>query len=89
MEFEFDDYPDPADVREGDSDPDELEDWEVVFTYSEYGSQSKVQYMDGDDIFYEKAGVDQIPGFEVTIIIGASALSILGLIYIVMKKRKM
>jgi hypothetical protein len=97
MEFEFDDYPDPADwevdcdltAAEVEAKPDELEDWEVVFTYSEYGSQAKIQYMDGDEIFFEKGGVDQIPGYEVTIILGASALSILALIYVVMKKRKM
>jgi hypothetical protein len=95
MEFEYDDYLDPADTvvdydnPVADPDPDELEDWEAVFTYNEYGTQDKVQYMDGDEIFYEKGGVDQIPGYEVTIIIGASALSILALIYVVMKKRKM
>jgi len=95
MKFDFDDYLDPADweidkdLLVADEDPDELENWKVVFTYSEYGSQSKVQYMDGDDIFFEKGGVDQIPGYEVAILIGVSALSVLGLIYVVMKKRKM
>jgi len=97
MEFEMDDYLDPADwevdcdllVAKALEDRDELEDWEVVFTYSEYGSQSKIQYMDGDDIFFEKGGVDQIPGYEVVILIGVSALSVLGLIYVIMKKRKM
>jgi hypothetical protein len=90
MKFEYrDDFDDPYEVAKGELDPHHLEDWEVVFTYSEYGSQSMRQYKDGDDIFFEMGGVEQIPGYEVTIIIGVSALSIVGLIYVLMKKRKM
>jgi hypothetical protein len=85
MEFEFDDYIDPDDE---DAEA-ELEDWEVTFYYGEYGSQSKVEYSDGDDIIYSKESLAIIPGFEITIVLGASAVAILGLIYVVMKKRKM
>jgi hypothetical protein len=78
MEFDFDDYPDPYEVAKGESDPDEIEDWEVTFYYGEYGSQSKVEYKHGDEIFYSKEGLAVIPGFEITIILGASAVAILG-----------
>jgi hypothetical protein len=95
IEFEMDDYIDPAyyspDPNGGTEidDPDEMEDWEVTFYYGEYGSQSKIEYKHGDDIFFSKESLAIIPGFEITIILGASAVAILGLIYVVMKKRKM
>ncbi len=80
---------DPRDILRGEADPDELDDWEWVFPYGDTGSQGTVQIKDGDTVFWEDGGVDQIPGFEITIILGASAVAILGLIYVVMKKRKM
>jgi hypothetical protein len=78
---------DPKDVLRGDADPDELDDWEWWFEYGDTGGSSE-SFRDGDTIFWQAAGVDQIPGFEITVILGASALSILALIYVVMKKRK-
>ncbi|MFX0070378.1 MAG: hypothetical protein ACFFAO_04735 [Candidatus Hermodarchaeota archaeon] len=89
MEFDFNDAYDPEDIRDGDADPDELENWEVTFYYGEYGSQNKIEYSHGDEIFYSKESLAVIPGYEITIILGASAVAILGLIYVVMKKRKM
>ena len=85
-----DDYIDPKDrtVFGGDNE-DELEDFEIEFPYGDTGGQGTVSYKDGDEIFWQMGGVDQIPGFEISILLGASAIAILGLIYIVMKKRKM
>jgi hypothetical protein len=75
----------PADI-----DPDDtLSDFTMKFEYGEYGTQGTVTFEDDGEIFYQKGGVDQIPGYEVTIIVGVSALSILALIYVIMKKRKM
>ncbi len=70
------------------ADPDELKDFEMVFVYGEYGGQDSVTFKDGDTEFWKSGGIDQIPGFEISIILGASALSIIGLIFVVMKKRK-
>jgi hypothetical protein len=78
---------DPKDVLRGEADPSELDDWEWWFEYGDTGGSSE-SFRDGDTIFWQSAGVDQIPGFEITVILGASALSILALIYVVMKKRK-
>ena len=76
------------DPRMGGNGKDELEDWEWVFTFGDTGTQDVIQIKDGDLVFYEIGIVDQIPGFEITVILCASAVSIIGLIYIVMKKRK-
>ena len=82
VEIEWqDDYPDPKDVLKGDLDPDELEDFEIVFGDSE-------QWKDGDKVFWQMSGVEQIPGYEVTILLGASAISVFALVYVIMKKRK-
>jgi hypothetical protein len=102
MEFEWDgsaviaeiewqeDSIDPKDwVAFGGDGEDELEDFEIEFPYGDTGGQGTVSYMDGDEIFWQMGGVDQIPGFEISILLGASAIAILGLIYVVMKKRKM
>jgi hypothetical protein len=62
---------------------DELEDYEVEF----FGDDTV--WKDGDTQFWVYGAVEQIPGYEVTIILGASAFAIMGLIYVVMKKRKM
>jgi hypothetical protein len=95
MKFRMDDYIDPAYNNPKDAvggveldEPDEMEDWKVKFYYSEYGSQNKIEYLKGDDVFYSKESLAVIPGFEITIIIGASAIAIIGLIYVIMKKRK-
>jgi hypothetical protein len=61
---------------------DELEDYEVEF----FGDDTV--WKDGDTQFWVYGGVEQIPGYEVTVILGASAFAIMGLIYVVMKKRK-
>ncbi len=79
---------DPGDVITGDLDPAELKDFEFVFAFGQYGSQDSTTVKDGDTEFWKSAGIDQIPGFEISIILGASALSIIGLIFVVMKKRK-
>ncbi|MFX1339489.1 MAG: hypothetical protein ACFFDK_12825 [Promethearchaeota archaeon] len=80
---------DPSDLFNGEADPNELDDFEVTFAYGDTGGQGTVQVKDGDTVFWEAGAVQGIPGFEITIILGASALSILALIYVVMKKRKM
>jgi hypothetical protein len=83
-----DSYFDPKDLLEGEADPKELEDFEIEFPYGEGGTQGTISYKDGDDIFWQMGGVDQIPGYEIPIILGASALSILALVYVIMKKRR-
>jgi hypothetical protein len=83
MEFEYqDNQKDPGDLE------DELDDWEVTFTFSEYGFQSYVSYSDDGEEFYRKESLQTIPGFEVSVLLGVSAVSIIGVIYVVMKKRK-
>jgi hypothetical protein len=81
---------DPADMYIfGGDNEDELKDFEIVFPYGDTGGQGTVSYQHGTTIFWQMGGVEQIPGFEISIILGASALSIIGLIYVIMKKRKM
>jgi hypothetical protein len=64
--------------------------YEMVFTYSDTGGQSSMVYQDGDDIFFKTESIaPAIPGYEVTIILGAGAISAMGLIYVIMKKRRM
>ena len=77
-ETAFEETKDPADI-----DPDDtLEDFTVIFG-------DTVQFLNDDgEIFYEYGGIDQIPGYEITILLGASAISILALVYVIMKKRK-
>jgi hypothetical protein len=91
VEIEWiDGYIDPKDwVAFGGDGEDELKDFEIEFPYGDTGGQGTVSYKDGDEIFWQMGGVEQIPGFEISIILGASAFAILGLIYVVMKKRKM
>ena len=79
---------DPGDVAMGVVSPGDLDDFEFVFAFGQYGSQDSVTVKDGNTEFWKSAGIDQIPGFEISIILGASALSIIGLIFVVMKKRK-
>jgi hypothetical protein len=81
---------DPSDLSIfGGDNEDELKDFEVVFPYGDTGAQGTITIQDGDDIIAQWGGVEQIPGFEVSILLGVSVLSIIGLIYVVMKKRKM
>jgi len=44
--------------------------------------------MQGDIFLWQAGGVDQIPGYEITILLGASAISMLALVYVIMKKRR-
>jgi hypothetical protein len=72
------------------SDDNERQDYEMVFVYSDTGAQSSMTYQDGDDIFYKTEGkAPAIPGFELSILLGAAAISAIGLIYVIMKKRRM
>jgi hypothetical protein len=65
-------------------------DYELVFTYAETGTQASTEYYSGDDLFYKFESLSPaIPGYEVPILLTAAGLSILALIFIVMKKRKM
>lgn len=92
IEYDEDGQLDPRDVIDNlidpdpDYDPDELEDWEWVFPKA---SDGPTQMKDGDTIFYETTPMEgPIPGYEVTIIIGVSLVSVIGLIYVIMRKRK-
>jgi len=77
-----DNYIDPKDrtVMGGDNE-DELEDFEIVF------GDGNV-WKDGDDIFWQTSTDEQIPGYEISILLGASAISVFALVYVIMKKRK-
>ena len=69
---------------------DERKDYDIIFTYSDTGGQSSVEYVKGDEVFYKKESLSPtIAGFEISILLGAAAISALGLIFIVMKKRRM
>ena len=88
VEIEYQDGQyDPKDIINGDPDPNELKDFEYVLTYSDIGSCECV-WKRGDTILYQAGFVEVIPGYELTILLGASAVSILALIYVIMKKRK-
>jgi len=81
---------DPADMPVfGGKAEDELKDFEIEFPYGDTGTQGTVSYKDGTEIFWQMGGVESIPGYELTILLGVSAVSILGVIYILMRKRKM
>lgn len=65
------------------------DDYEIEYTYGDTGGQSSVVYQAGDDIFYKTESLSPaIPGFEVTILLGTAAIATLGLVYVIMKKRK-
>jgi len=81
---------DPKDLAEFDgAEEDELKDWTVEFPYGDTGSQGTISCKAGNTVFWQWGGVESIPGYELTIILGVSALSIIGIIYVMMKKRKM
>jgi len=71
-------------------DLEERKDYDMVFTYSDTGGQSSLEYVKGDEVFFKTEGIaPTIPGFEISILLGAAAISALGLIFVVMKKRRM
>ena len=83
---------DPKDTIENlitpgsEDDPDELDDWEWIFPKA---SDAPTQMKSGDTIFWESTPMEgPIPGYEVTILIGVSLVSVIGLIYVIMRKRK-
>ncbi|MFX1341005.1 MAG: hypothetical protein ACFFDK_20515, partial [Promethearchaeota archaeon] len=68
---------------------EERDDYEERYTYGDTGSQSVVEFTDGDDVFYKIESLSPaIPGYEISIFLAAAAISALGLIYVVMKKRR-
>ncbi|MFX1340952.1 MAG: hypothetical protein ACFFDK_20245 [Promethearchaeota archaeon] len=74
---------------EYDGTYEEREDYEERYTYGDTGSQSMIEFTDGDDVFYKIESLSPaIPGYEITIFLAAAAISALGLIYVVMKKRR-
>ena len=78
---------DPKDILKGEADPDELSDWEIVQTFGDVGGGGAV-WMSGDDILWQAGAIDQIPGYEITILLGVSGISVLAVVYVIMKKRK-
>jgi len=71
-------------------DENQRQDYKMVFTYGDTGGQSTKEYISGDDIFYKSEGIaPTIPGYEVSILLGAGAIATLGLIFVVIKKRRM
>jgi hypothetical protein len=65
---------------------DELEDWEwQIYSVSDLPNQIR----DGDTILWESTPMEgPIPGYETPVILGVALVSVIGLIYVVMKKRK-
>jgi len=71
-------------------DQEERKDYDIVFTYGDTGGQSSIEYVKGDEVFFKTEGIaPTIPGFEISILLGAAAIATLGLIFVVMKKRRM
>jgi hypothetical protein len=77
----------PVDI--GGDEEDELEDFKFIFVYSDTGGQSSVKIEVDGEVIFEISAVSAIPGYEVHILLGASALTVIGLIFVIMKKRKM
>jgi hypothetical protein len=81
----------PEGLLNNPTDPDsQREDYDIVWTYGDTGGQSKTEYFKGDEVFYSIEGISPtIVGYEVSILLGAGAIATLGLIYVVIKKRRM
>lgn len=79
-------------VNVQDKHGDKLEDrddYQERYTYGDTGGQSSLEFTDGDNVFYRiEALSPAIPGYEITILLASAAISALGLIYVVMKKRR-
>ena len=69
-----------------EDDPKELEDWEWVFPKA---SDAPTQIKDGDTIMYETSPMEgPIPGYEIPVMAGVTLVTVIGLIYVIMRKRK-
>jgi hypothetical protein len=55
---------------------------------SDYGTVSKVEFLDGDDeVFYSKEGLAPfVPGYELPILLGITAVFTIGIIYAIRKR---
>ena len=67
------------------------EDYEIVWTWDTDGVyQGSEAIVDGDTIYeiaLKKSFLERIPGYELPILLGITAMSTVGLIYIIMKKK--
>ena len=64
------------------------DDFTVEFTYGDYGTQESVVFKDKDgNEVYRKESIGMIPGYEVTILLAVAAISTIGLIYVIKKKK--
>ena len=90
VEIEYkDDQIDPKDMYIfGGDNEDELKDHEILISVVEMGALGISTFTRGDTILWQKGSVDQIPGYEITILLGVSAISVLAVVYVIMKKRK-
>jgi len=69
--------------------PEQREDYSVSYVYGDTGGQSSVIF-EGSGVFYQTESIaPTIPGFEISILLAAAAISALGLIYVIIRKRKM
>ncbi len=75
--------------QDTDGTIEEFEDYSITYTYSDTGGQSSVEFT-GSEVFYKiESLAPVIPGYEITILLAAAAISAMALIYIVMKKKRM
>ncbi|MBD3256097.1 MAG: hypothetical protein GF383_13455 [Candidatus Lokiarchaeota archaeon] len=69
---------------------EQKEDYEIVITYGDTGSRSKIEYITDDEVFYSIEGLaPAIPGYEIPVILAIAGLMTIGLIYAVLRKRRM
>jgi hypothetical protein len=65
------------------------DDYNVRVTLSDMGVATKIEFVNMDaEAFYTIEGAAQIPGYEIPVMLAVAAFSTIGLVYLIMKKRK-
>ena len=78
-----------ATYMEADGTLEQLEDYEVKFTYSDTGGQSSMEFVGSETFYKTESLAPVIPGYEISILLATAAISAIALIYVVMKKKRM
>jgi len=64
-------------------------DYTIEIVYGDKGSQSSITFKDGDGtIFFKSEGLMLIPGYDLAILLAISAISMIGLIYTINKRKR-